>query len=48
MADPVSAQQLQVLDDNAAEYGITCFPMGDPNQGIVHVIGPEQGSPSQA
>ncbi len=43
VADPVSAQQLQVLDDNAAEFGITCFPMGDPNQGIVHVIGPEQG-----
>ena len=27
----------------AAEFGITNFPMGDPNQGIVHVIGPEQG-----
>ena len=41
--DPVSAKQLQVLNDNTAEYDITCFPMGDPNQGIVHVIGPEQG-----
>ena len=28
---------------NAAEFGITLYPMGDPNQGIVHVIGPEQG-----
>jgi 3-isopropylmalate/(R)-2-methylmalate dehydratase large subunit len=43
VADPVSAQQLKVLDDNTAEFGITEFPMGDPNQGIVHIIGPEQG-----
>ncbi|HEX3333744.1 MAG TPA: 3-isopropylmalate dehydratase large subunit [Acidimicrobiales bacterium] len=43
VADPVSAQQLKVLDDNTAEFGITNFPMGDPNQGIVHIIGPEQG-----
>ena len=43
VADPVSAQQLQVLNDNAKQFGITCYPMGDPNQGIVHVIGPEQG-----
>jgi 3-isopropylmalate/(R)-2-methylmalate dehydratase large subunit len=43
VADPISARQLNVLDANTAEYGITCFPMGHPNQGIVHVIGPEQG-----
>jgi 3-isopropylmalate/(R)-2-methylmalate dehydratase large subunit len=43
VADPISAKQLQVLNDNTREFGITCFPMGDPNQGIVHVIGPEQG-----
>ena len=43
VADPVSARQLQVLTDNTAQFGITCFPMGDPNQGIVHIIGPEQG-----
>jgi 3-isopropylmalate/(R)-2-methylmalate dehydratase large subunit len=43
VADPVSAQQLKVLDDNTAEFGITCYPMGHPNQGIVHIIGPEQG-----
>ena len=41
--DPVSAQQLSVLGTNTAEFGITCYPMGDPNQGIVHIIGPEQG-----
>ncbi len=43
VADPISAQQLKVLDDNTAEFGITCYPMGDANQGIVHIIGPEQG-----
>jgi 3-isopropylmalate/(R)-2-methylmalate dehydratase large subunit len=43
VADPISAKQLDVLNANTAEYGITNFPMGDPNQGIVHVIGPEQG-----
>ena len=43
VADPISAQQLKVLDDNTAEFGIVCYPMGHPNQGIVHIIGPEQG-----
>jgi 3-isopropylmalate/(R)-2-methylmalate dehydratase large subunit len=43
VADPVSAKQLSVLNANCAEFGITCYPMGDANQGIVHIIGPEQG-----
>ena len=43
IADPISAKQVQVLRDNAKEFGFTLFPMGDPGQGIVHVIGPEQG-----
>ena len=43
IADPISARQVQVLRDNAKEFGFTLFPMGDPGQGIVHVIGPEQG-----
>jgi 3-isopropylmalate/(R)-2-methylmalate dehydratase large subunit len=43
IADPVSARQVEVLRENAAEFGITLYPMGDPGQGIVHVIGPEQG-----
>jgi 3-isopropylmalate/(R)-2-methylmalate dehydratase large subunit len=43
VADPISAKQLSVLNANCAEYGITCYPMGDANQGIVHIIGPEQG-----
>jgi len=43
VADPISAKQLSVLNANCAEFGITCYPMGDANQGIVHIIGPEQG-----
>ncbi len=43
VADPISAKQLDVLAANCAEFGITCYPMGDANQGIVHIIGPEQG-----
>jgi 3-isopropylmalate/(R)-2-methylmalate dehydratase large subunit len=43
VADPISAKQLEVLASNCAEFGITCYPMGHANQGIVHIIGPEQG-----
>jgi 3-isopropylmalate/(R)-2-methylmalate dehydratase large subunit len=43
VADPISRRQLEVLRENAAEFGIRLHPMGDPGQGIVHVIGPEQG-----
>jgi 3-isopropylmalate/(R)-2-methylmalate dehydratase large subunit len=43
IADPISARQVEVLRENAKEFGITLYPMGHPGQGIVHVIGPEQG-----
>ncbi len=43
VSDPISAKQLEVLAANCTEFGITCYPMGDVNQGIVHIIGPEQG-----
>ena len=43
IADPISARQVEVLRENTAEFGIVNFPMGDPGQGIVHVIAPEQG-----
>ena len=43
IADPISRKQVEVLRANCAEFGITEYPMGDPGQGIVHVIGPEQG-----
>jgi 3-isopropylmalate/(R)-2-methylmalate dehydratase large subunit len=41
--DPVSAKQMEVLAANCAEFGIRLYPMGAAGQGIVHVIGPEQG-----
>ncbi|MBA2497026.1 MAG: 3-isopropylmalate dehydratase large subunit [Acidimicrobiia bacterium] len=43
IADPVSRKQIEVLRANAAEFGLVEYPMGDPGQGIVHIIGPEQG-----
>src|SRR5687768_13757887 len=43
VADPISAKQLEVLRTNCDQFGITHYGMGDPHQGIVHVIGPEQG-----
>ncbi|MEJ7719605.1 MAG: aconitase family protein [Ilumatobacteraceae bacterium] len=43
--DPISAKQVDTLRANAAEFGIVHYPMGDDHQGIVHVIGPEQGAP---
>ena len=41
--DPISAKQMEVLARNCEEFGIRFFGIGDPNRGIVHVIGPEQG-----
>lgn len=41
--DPVSRIQVNTLDANCTEYGITEFTMSDTRQGIVHVVGPEQG-----
>jgi 3-isopropylmalate/(R)-2-methylmalate dehydratase large subunit len=41
--DPVSARQMEVLAANCQEFGIRLFSMGDRNQGIVHIIGPELG-----
>ena len=43
IADPISRRQVEVMRHNAEEFGITLYPMGDKRQGIVHVIGPEQG-----
>ena len=44
IADPISRTQVEALDSNCDEYGITEFRMNDARQGIVHVIGPEQGA----
>jgi 3-isopropylmalate/(R)-2-methylmalate dehydratase large subunit len=43
LEDPISARQMDVLAANCAEFGITLYRMGDRRQGIVHIIGPEQG-----
>ncbi len=42
--DPVSRIQVQTLDDNCSEFGVVEFTINDPRQGIVHVVGPEQGA----
>jgi 3-isopropylmalate/(R)-2-methylmalate dehydratase large subunit len=41
--DPVSREQVQTLRRNCAEFGVPLYPMGDAEQGIVHVIGPQLG-----
>ena len=44
IVDPVSRLQVQTLDSNCDDFGITEFKMNDIRQGIVHVVGPEQGA----
>ena len=44
IADPISRLQVDTLDANCDRFGITQFKMNDHRQGIVHVIGPEQGA----
>jgi 3-isopropylmalate/(R)-2-methylmalate dehydratase large subunit len=43
IADPISKKQMDVLAANCEEFGIRLYPMGHDRQGIVHIIGPEQG-----
>ncbi|WP_413436882.1 3-isopropylmalate dehydratase large subunit [Sulfuriferula sp. GW1] len=43
IADPISRLQVETLDQNCADFGIVEFKMNDVRQGIVHVIGPEEG-----
>ena len=43
ISDPIAAQQLDYLERNCREFGVTLYDRFSPNQGIVHVIGPEQG-----
>ncbi len=43
IADPESRIQVQTLSDNCAEFGVKLFDIKDKRQGIVHIIGPEQG-----
>ena len=41
--DPIAAQQIHALQNNCKEFGVRLFDMDSPEQGIVHVIGPELG-----
>ncbi|MGB0363282.1 MAG: 3-isopropylmalate dehydratase large subunit, partial [bacterium] len=41
--DPISAKQVETLRKNCQDFGVPLFDLGDPRQGIVHVMGPEQG-----
>jgi 3-isopropylmalate/(R)-2-methylmalate dehydratase large subunit len=43
IADPISKQQIDTLRENCREFGIRIYDLGDPHQGIVHIIGPELG-----
>jgi 3-isopropylmalate/(R)-2-methylmalate dehydratase large subunit len=43
IADPVSRIQVETLRKNCADFGVRLYPMGDAEQGIVHVIGPQLG-----
>jgi len=42
--DPLSARQVETLTENCREFGVPLFGIGDHRQGIVHVVGPEQGA----
>ena len=43
ISDPESRLQIETLENNTKEFGIEYFPMSDKRQGIVHIVGPEQG-----
>ena len=43
ITDPIAAQQIEALQKNCKEFGVRLFDMDSPDQGIVHVIGPELG-----
>ena len=41
--DPVGRKQVETLEQNCRDFGIKCFSMGTPDNGIIHVVGPEKG-----
>jgi len=43
ITDPIAARQIEALQHNCREFGVPLFDIDSPNQGIVHVIGPELG-----
>lgn len=44
IVDPLSRAQVRQLGENCREFGVTYFGLGDTRQGIIHVVGPEQGA----
>jgi len=44
IVDPISREQVQALESNCRDYGVQLFGLNDRRQGIVHVMGPEQGA----
>ena len=43
ITDPISKQQVDTLRENCRQFGIRLYDLHDPNQGVVHIIGPELG-----
>ncbi|MDR0874082.1 MAG: 3-isopropylmalate dehydratase large subunit [Prevotellaceae bacterium] len=43
IADPISKNQVDTLDKNAREFGVNYYPMGHPKNGVIHIVGPENG-----
>src|SRR3979411_1763684 len=43
ITDPIAARQIEALQKNCKEFGVPLFDMDSPDQGIVHIIGPELG-----
>jgi 3-isopropylmalate/(R)-2-methylmalate dehydratase large subunit len=43
ISDPVSRRQVETLNRNAEDFGVTCYSIGHPRNGIIHVVGPENG-----
>lgn len=43
IADPISRRQVETLQKNAADFGLTYYGLGDPRNGVIHIIGPESG-----
>ncbi|GHT76581.1 3-isopropylmalate dehydratase large subunit [Bacteroidia bacterium] len=43
IADPISKNQVDTLDKNARDFGVNYYPMGHPKNGVIHIVGPENG-----
>ena len=43
ISDPISRNQVETLEKNATEFGVTYYGLGNPKNGVIHIIGPENG-----